>query len=287
VGATQSSIFTGADNDNIIFSSALNNSTINSASGSDAIKVGSASTSTIIAGADAEADNDSVTVVGDLANTVIRGGGGFDTLRIEGVFAPNTVNRSGVTDESGTYYQLGSNKFYGFESVTIVNPPLSFPTAPVISGGGGSVGGTLPPPAAPRDNIILGGLGRSRKLRATSGKDIFQYDARRGLTSRDDIINFKAGVDKMLIGGVQRSSPIGKALKGSRTGKLLTTVSKSNQVQRSKTLLVYNSRSGELFYNPNGSGSGLGRGGGLIADFSPNVRLSNSDFLFSYVDPLA
>jgi hypothetical protein len=107
------------------------------------------------------------------------------------------------------------------------------------------------------------------------------------LTSRDDIINFKAGVDKMLIGGVQRSSPIGKALKGSRTGKLLTTVSKSNQVQRSKTLLVYNSRSGELFYNPNGSGSGLGRGGGLIADFSPNVRLSNSDFLFSYVDPLA
>jgi hypothetical protein len=52
-------------------------------------------------------------------------------------------------------------------------------------------------------------------------------------------------------------------------------------------VLVYNSSNGELFYNPNGSQSGLGSGGGLIADFSSNPRLSNSDFLYSYVDPLA
>lgn len=283
-GATQTTVYTEAGNDTVVFTGAFVNSNLDSGAGSDWIKLGSASAVTIVAGTDAEADNDSVTVVGDLANTVIRGGGGFDTLRIEGVFAPNTVNRSGVTDGSGTYHQLGSNRFYGFESITIVNPPLSFSTIPSINGG---LGGGSPAVAASQDNIIFGGMGRSRKLRATSRKDIFQYDARRGFTSRDDIINFKAGVDKMLIGGVQRSSPIGKALKGATTGRLLTTVNRSNQVERSRTLLVYNSRSGELFYNANGSQSGLGRGGGLIADFSPNVRLSNSDFLFSYVDPLA
>lgn len=281
-GATQTTVYTEAGNDTVVFTGAFVNSNLDSGAGSDWIKLGSASAVTIVAGTDAEADNDSVTVVGDLANTVIRGGGGFDTLRIEGVFAPNTVNRSGVTDGSGTYHQLGSNRFYGFESITIVNPPLSFSTPPAINGGVG--GGSS---ALPQDNIILGGLGRSRTLRGTSGRDIFQYDARRGLTSRDNITNFKAGVDKVLIGGIQRSSPIGKALNGARSGNLLSTVRKSNQVATSRTVLVYNSSNGELFYNPNGSQSGLGSGGGLIADFSSNPRLSNSDFLYSYVDPLA
>ena len=146
----------------------------------------------------------------------------------------------------------------------------------------GSSGGTFN-----ADNIIFGGLAGGRTLTATGNKDVFQYNTSVDFTNGDQIANFTPGTDKVTFTNLSRSSPFSKALKGRRTGKLLTTVNKSSKVAKNKTLLVYNSRSGELFYNANGSKGGFGSGGGLIADFSPNVKLSNNDFLFSYTDPLA
>ncbi|MFM8277568.1 MAG: hypothetical protein ACKN89_11400, partial [Cyanobium sp.] len=190
--------------------------------------------------------------------------------------AANTINKANVSDGSGTYYQLGTNRFYGFESITIVNPPLNL--APPTTGG-------ISQPtinAAAIDTIIAGGIGAGRTLTATAGKDIVRYNTSFDFTYGDTIVNFQPGTDKLLFTQLDRSSPIGKALKGASSGKLLTKVTRSRNVAGSRTVFVYNSSNGELYYNPNGSRAGFGNGGGLIADFTPNVNLSNADFQFSY-----
>jgi hypothetical protein len=293
IGSVNSAtVETGVGDDRLEVQGDVAGSWLSAGAGQDVVRFGSIAFSEVRMGADAEIERDVLQVRGSLANSTFWGGGGEDTLILDAV-DPATFPLTRVTDETGTYHRYGTNRFYGFEIVGgagSMAPDLDR-FGPGGPGPGGVTTGT-PLPAGDRsapaaDQGVSGGPGASRTLAGTPADDVFQYSAARGLAAGDVIRDFEAGSDRILIADVQRKSPIGKALKGKTRGKLLSKVKKSKQVGRSRSLLVYNTKKGELFYNANGSRKGLGGGGGLIADFTPNVKLSHADFLFAYVDPLA
>lgn len=283
---------TGAGDDRLDVQGDVAGSWMSAGPGQDVFRFGSVAFSEVRMGADAEIERDVLQVRGSLSHSTFWGGGGEDTLILDAV-DPATFPLPRVTDETGTYHRYGTNRFYGFEIIAGAGSVVPDPGRP---GGGGPVPGGVttgtPLPAGDRSAPAAGqavsdGPAASRTLAGTPANDVFEYSAARGLAAGDEIRDFRPGSDRILIADLQRRSPIGKALKGKTRGKLLAKVKKTKQVGRSRSPLVYNTKKGELFYNANGSRKGLGDGGGMIADFTPNVKLGNADFLFAYVDPLA
>lgn len=130
---------------------------------------------------------------------------------------------------------------------------------------------------------LLGGKGDDRltgdrgndKLTGGSGRDIFVYEsfAPQDL-GRDRITDFEVGIDK-----IELHLDIFSQLSPGQTlnPEEFAVVDSRRAATRSDALIVYDSTSGNLFYNANGSARGLGEGA-IIANLSHQPNLTATDF---------
>ncbi len=115
------------------------------------------------------------------------------------------------------------------------------------------------------DDLLVGG----------DGADAFIFQSIRSFQSsdfgRDVILDFQAGVDRIVLS--QTSF-------GPLTAASLAIVADDWAVEGSSGAIVYSQGSGQLFYNQNGTGSGLGTGA-VLAQLNGDPMLSSADFVFA------
>lgn len=131
---------------------------------------------------------------------------------------------------------------------------------------------------------LLGGRGDDRlagdrgndKLTGGSGRDTFVYEnfAPQDL-GRDRITDFEVGIDK-----IELHLDIFSQLSPGQTlnSEEFAVVDSRRAATRSDALIVYDSSSGNLYYNANGSERGLGEGA-IIANLSNQPNLTASNFI--------
>jgi Ca2+-binding RTX toxin-like protein len=129
---------------------------------------------------------------------------------------------------------------------------------------------------------LIGGAGDDRltgdrgydQLTGGEGRDVFVFENFTPKTlGRDTITDFEVGIDKIELNhGVFSKLSVG----GLGTGDFAIVENKM-MASRSSAAIVYDSTSGNLFYNSNGTDRGFGDGT-TIAKLSSQPNLSASDF---------
>ena len=127
------------------------------------------------------------------------------------------------------------------------------------------------------NDLLDGGKGNDT-LTGGDGKDKFVFNTKQRFRSRDvgvdTIEDFVLGDDKIVLDRTTFNS-----LKNNkfRDGREFEIVGTDAAAKSSNAFIVYNERSGDLFYNANGSKGGFG-GGGLFASLDSRLDLSADDF---------
>ena len=128
------------------------------------------------------------------------------------------------------------------------------------------------------DDTLIGGKGKDR-LTGGLGADDFGFDARekkQRASLADVITDFSADEGDRLV--VSRTAYKIK----SRVEQGILTVGSESEVRKarkSNDCFIYVSSTGSLYLNQNGSGSGWGSGGGLIAQLSANLGITDASVL--------
>ncbi len=124
------------------------------------------------------------------------------------------------------------------------------------------------------DDIVVGGL----------GQDYFVFDSGKNFVASDlgidTITDFEVGTDKIVLGSKtfkKLKSTIGSQLTAKDDFAIINERNNSS-VGSLPAKVVYNQATGELFYNENGIGAGLG-GGGKFASLTSTPVLSANDFI--------
>lgn len=136
------------------------------------------------------------------------------------------------------------------------------------------------------DDILDGGAGNDTLI-GGRGFDIFRYNTGKAFTSADvgvDTINDFAvnnvnnfGADLFVLD--KQTFTALKTIGGSSMdSRDFATVTSNAQAEISKAAIVYNSGTGDLFYNQNGSTSGFGTGGEFATLVGSPDNLSSQDF---------
>ena len=190
--------------------------------GADQIALGGGNDTLII---NTQAFKTGTSGVAGQGTVLAQGGGGTDTVDFSGVTKDLTVHlRAGYTFSAGL----------GWLSVT------SFE---ILKGGGGNdqlVGSTY-------DETISGGLGRD-VLTGGAGADKFLFNAMETSANRDTITDFAVAEDK-----IQFSKSVFTGLTGNAvTAAMFAT---AMGAMTASTRLIYNSATGVLSYDADGSGS--------------------------------
>lgn len=140
-----------------------------------------------------------------------------------------------------------------------------------LTGGGGS-------------DRLLGNAGKddlngdagNDTLTGGSGSDRFIYSTNRRFRNSDlgeDVItDFLVGTDIIVLDKTTFTK-----VKSTSNDNFLEVVNRDGKVTSSSAFIVYNSSSGELFYNANGSNNGFGKGG-LFATLQDKPALEATDF---------
>jgi hypothetical protein len=89
----------------------------------------------------------------------------------------------------------------------------------------------------------------------------------------DNISDFAVGVDKIVL-----SKATFSALTGTALGAQFAMVANDAAVGASSAAIVYSKSTGDLFYNSNLAGAGLGTGG-RFADLWSGLTLTANDFV--------
>lgn len=114
------------------------------------------------------------------------------------------------------------------------------------------------------DDLLSGGAGDD-SISGGEGKDVFLFGADTSFNASnfgiDRVTDFVRGVDKIALD---------KTAFGALSASSIGTVSRDSQVSRSSRKIVYSRGSGQLFYNQNGSSSGLGKGAAFAIIDSDN-----------------
>jgi hypothetical protein len=138
------------------------------------------------------------------------------------------------------------------------------------------------------NNAIYGGKGADL-LTGGGGSNVFRFNLRDGLSQGDVITDFRPGADAIRLEGVPRNSLAatafgGKTTLGSANAKsAFQMVDTIDLADRSKSVFLYGRLTGELAYNSNGSDSGLGRTGGVIASLPVLLPFDGRDLELAYV----
>jgi len=141
----------------------------------------------------------------------------------------------------------------------------------------------------PQRDVIAGGLERdfiesgpgSDELAGGPERDVFRH--RYGDPAPDQIIDFAPGVDRLQIGAVPTQSALARLLRGQlQSSSVLSEAVGLKPAMRDQAFYVYQRSSGRLFFNANGTASGWGRDGGLVANLPPGAPFSWRDLQFDY-----
>ena len=244
-------------------------------------------------------------LTGNSANNILAGGDGNDTYSFNAttVLGNDTIQETltggvDVIDLTGTTGATTLN--LGLTTIqTVVTNNLRLTLAANIEniiGGNGSdrlTGNSL-------DNNLVGGLGNDNLrgnggddsltggvgndiLTGDAGIDRFIYNSGRaydaGDIGLDLILDFTTGTDKFVLSKTTFNalrSVVGNDLS---QGSDLAIVDNDDLVNTQAAFIVYNSASGNLFYNQNGIAAGLGTGGAFVDFFNQPTTLTAADFI--------
>lgn len=193
-----------------------------------------------------------LSITGDEGNDIIEGGKLGDTL-------------NGMGGDDTIHGGCGKDSISGGAGNDILDGGACDDT---IDGGAGNdviIGG------AGKD-ILVGGMGKDI-LTGGAGADKFVISISDVLDGQDTIKDFKHGVDKIVLDGF------------SFNAQNFKDVTAGNQVRELDDYILYNSSTGNLFYDTDGwdhaNGRENGAGAKLIAHFDGNPTVTYSDFVFS------
>ncbi|PZD70718.1 Leukotoxin [Acaryochloris thomasi RCC1774] len=130
-------------------------------------------------------------------------------------------------------------------------------------------------------DTLIGGAGNDT-LVGGAGADLYTYDTgvtfvRRDVGS-DQIQGFVAGQDKIALGLTTFDTLSSVAGDGFSVAADFEVVNSTMGARQSLAEIVYQTNTGDLFYNQNGANAGFGEGG-LLTTFTDNPGLSTSDFI--------
>jgi hypothetical protein len=117
------------------------------------------------------------------------------------------------------------------------------------------------------------------------GSDLFLYDTNTAFASsaigKDILTDFTSGTDKIVLD--RTTFPALNSLVGNGFGvnHEFAVVSNNTVVATASALIVYSSGTGSLFYNQNGSATGLGSGS-QFATLSGIPALESDDFVLQF-----
>jgi Ca2+-binding RTX toxin-like protein len=168
------------------------------------------------------------------------GGGGFDAVY---------TNTSYTLDGSAEVEWLSTDATYGTAAINLTGNDV----ANIILGNQGN-------------NVITGG-GGGDLLAGYGGNDTFAFTAALGAGNVDSIIDFEAGADKIALDDAIFAA-IGATLDA---GEFVIGGAAADANDR----IIYESATGELFYDADGNGAGAAV---LFAVIEPNLALTVSDF---------
>lgn len=121
------------------------------------------------------------------------------------------------------------------------------------------------------DDLLNGGLGNDI-LEGNAGNDIFFFDTALGASNIDTVTDFTAADDT-----IRLENAVFTAIAGTGTLTALQFVANATGTATSANhRIVYDTSSGYLYYDANGSAGG---GSQLFAKLAPGLALTNADFL--------
>ncbi|MDC7710547.1 calcium-binding protein [Vogesella indigofera] len=194
---------------------------------------------------------------GGFGNDTINGGSGVDTVEYGGVGAAVNVNLASGTASGGG----GSDILTGIENVKgsyFADTIVGTSAVNSLVGGGG--------------NDTLSGGGGADVLYGGTGRDIFRFDT--ALGSSDQIKDFVVAEDT-----IQLENSIFTKFGTTMTGTINAAFFRANTTglaTDSNDYIVYETDTGKLFYDADGSGVGAST---QIAVLGVNLTLTNADFV--------
>ncbi len=212
------------------------------------------------------------TIFGGGGNDILNGGAGLDYLR--GDAGNDTIYGGGDNDYllGGAGTDLlsgdeGNDRLLGEDGDDILlgdngNDTLVGGTGnDVLSGGFG-------------DDQIWGGLGKDA-LAGGAGKDVFAFDYKPNKAHADRITDFNVRDDSIYLenAAFKKLGKKGTIDKPAKIGRAFFTV--GDKAKDANDYLIYNKKTGKLYYDENGSGAGKMV---EIATLSKNLKLTYSDF---------
>lgn len=197
---------------------------------------------------------------GQAGNDIINGGGGNDNLL--GGEGNDIVNGGSGNDVVNG--DIGNDTLTGGSGKDTL---IGDAGKDELAGGGGS-------------DRLTGGAGNDI-LTGGGGKDRFIFNSDRRFRKKDfgtdQIADFVLGKDKIVLDLTTFNSLESKA-GNSLVNNDFATITGNASAAKSSAEIVYNSTTGELFYNANGSQAGFG-GGGKFATLVDDPALSRTDFM--------
>lgn len=121
---------------------------------------------------------------------------------------------------------------------------------------------------------IWGGLGKDM-LRGGAGKDVFAFEYKPNKAHVDRIMDFNVRDDSIYLENTafKKLGKKGTIDKPAKIGRAFFTV--GDKAKDANDYLIYNKKTGKLYYDENGSGAGKMV---EIATLSKNLKLTYSDF---------
>jgi Ca2+-binding RTX toxin-like protein len=203
-------------------------------------------------------------IVGNSASNILDGGIGDDTLEGglgDDIYIVDSVGDT-IIDTSGTGLETVRSSVSWTLSTGLDYLTLTGTAA--INGTGNAITNTII--GNSNNNSLNGGLGNDT-LTGGDGADSFVFDTGTAFTSEigvDRITDFLVGTDKIILGKstfTALSSDPGGALNANEFATINDGINGETTAAASTARIVFNQFNGDLFYNQNGSLSGLGTGG--------------------------
>jgi Ca2+-binding RTX toxin-like protein len=211
------------------------------------------------------------TIIGNAGNNFLNGGGGADIL--QGLAGNDTyiVDNAGdqVIEAAG-----GGNDLVAVSTSYALNAGAEVEILSTVNGGGNAAialtGNELGQTIIGNDGgNVLDGKGGNDVLIGQAGADIYAFTTALGAGNVDIVLGFAAGSDKIAL-----DDAVFTAIGGLGTLNANAFVTGSAAADASDRI-VYNSATGQLFYDADGNGAGAAV---LFAQLSPGLSLTASDF---------
>jgi Ca2+-binding RTX toxin-like protein len=230
------------------------------------------------------------TITGNSSSNILKGGLGIDTL--VGGFGNDIYIVDTITDTITELVDRGVDRIQSsvtYSLASLANIENLTLTGTSLINGTGNQGDNILRGNSTNNNLdgtggndTLKGNGGDDTLTGGTGDDLFNFVSKNAFLSSnfgvDTISDFEVNQDKIVLGKTTfaaLTSGIGNSFSQASD---FAVVANNSLVAASNAFIVYSSGTGRLFYNQNGSATGLGTGANFAA-LSGNPILTANDFV--------